>query len=43
MCPNPGNAGEPHQQILYNALGLPPLPGKTEKTLIDPRVEVFQR
>jgi len=31
---------EPHQQILYNALGLPHLPGKTEKTLIDPRVEV---
>lgn len=31
---------EPHQQILYNALGLPHLPGKTEKPLIDPRVEV---
>lgn len=33
---------EPHQQVLYNALGLPHLPGKTEKTLIDPRVEVPQ-
>jgi len=33
---------EPHQQILYNALGLPHLPGKTEKTLIDPRTEVSQ-
>jgi transposase len=33
---------EPHQQILYNALGLPHLPGKTEKTLIDPRAEVSQ-
>ena len=28
---------EPHQQILYNALGLPHLPGRTEKTLVDPR------
>ena len=33
---------EPHQQVLYNALGLPHLPGKTEKTLIDPRAEVSQ-
>ena len=33
---------EPHQQIFYNALGLPHLPGKTEKTLIDPRAEVSQ-
>ena len=33
---------EPHQQILYNALGLPHLPGKTEKTLINPRTEVSQ-
>jgi transposase len=33
---------EPHQQILYNALGLPHLPGKTEKTLIDPRIEGSQ-
>jgi len=33
---------EPHQQILYNALGLPHLPGKTEKTLIDPHVAVSQ-
>ena len=33
---------EPHQQILYNALGLPCLPGKTEKTLINPRTEVSQ-
>ncbi len=30
---------EPHQQDLYNALGLPHLPGKTEKTLIDPSAE----
>jgi hypothetical protein len=28
---------EPHQQAIYNALGLPSLPGKTEKTLIDPQ------
>jgi hypothetical protein len=27
---------EPHQAALYNALGLPHLPGRTEKTLIDP-------
>ncbi len=33
---------EPHQQILYNALGLPHLPGKTEKTLIDPGVGASQ-
>ena len=33
---------EPHQQIIYNALRLPPMPGKTEKTLIDPRVTVSQ-
>jgi transposase len=33
---------EPHQQVLYNALGLPHLPGKTEKTLIDPHAEVSQ-
>jgi len=33
---------EPHQQVLYNALGLPHLPGKTEKTLIDPRIAVAQ-
>jgi len=33
---------EPHQQVLYNALGLPHLPGKTEKTLIDPRTTVSQ-
>ncbi len=26
---------EPHQVTLYNALGLPPLPGRTEKTVID--------
>jgi len=31
---------ELHQQVLYNALGLPHLPGKTEKTLIDPHAEV---
>ena len=31
-----------HQQILYNALGLPHLPGKTEKTLVDPHAEVSQ-
>jgi hypothetical protein len=34
---------EPHQQVLYNALSLPHLPGKTEKTLIDPHAEVSQR
>ena len=28
---------EPHQQDIYNALGLPHLPGKTEKTLINPK------
>ena len=33
---------EPHQQDLYNALGLPHLPGKTEKTLVDPHAEVSQ-
>jgi transposase len=33
---------EPHQQILYNALGLPHLPGKTEKTLIDPSAKMSQ-
>jgi transposase len=33
---------EPHQQVLYNALGVPHLPGKTEKTLIDPCAEVSQ-
>lgn len=33
---------EPYQQVLDNALGLPHLPGKTEKTLIDPRAEVSQ-
>jgi transposase len=33
---------ELHQQTLYNALGLPHLPGKTEKTLIDPRIAVSQ-
>jgi transposase len=33
---------EPHQQIIYNALRLPHLPGKTEKTLIDPRITVSQ-
>jgi len=33
---------EPHQLAIYNALGLPSLPGKTEKTLIDPTAEVTQ-
>lgn len=33
---------EPHQQVLYNALGVAHLPGKTEKTLIDPRTSVSQ-
>jgi len=33
---------EPHQQVLYNALGLPHLPGKTEKTLVDPHALVSQ-
>ncbi|MBP6734780.1 MAG: transposase [Chromatiaceae bacterium] len=31
---------EPHQQVLYNALGLPHLPGRTEKTVIDPGTKV---
>jgi len=31
---------EPHQATLYNALGLPHLPGRTEKTVIDPGVKV---
>ena len=33
---------EPHQQVLYNALGVPHLPGKTEKTLIDPSIGASQ-
>ena len=33
---------EPRQQVLYNALGLPHLPGKTEKTLIDPSIGASQ-
>ena len=33
---------EPYQQDLYNALGLPHLPGKTETTLIDPSAECSQ-
>jgi len=33
---------EPHQQVLYNALGVSHLPGKTKKTLIDPRTTVSQ-
>ncbi len=33
---------EPHQQDLYNALGLPHLLGKTETTLIDPSAECSQ-
>ena len=33
---------EPHQPVLYNALGVPHLPGKTEKTVIDPSAEVTQ-
>jgi transposase len=33
---------EPHQQLLYNALGIPHLPGKTEKTLIDPNAKISQ-
>jgi transposase len=33
---------EPHQQTLYNALGVAHLPGKTEKTLIDPGAEISQ-
>jgi len=33
---------EPHQQVLYNALGVSHLPGKTEKTLIDPCTTVSQ-
>jgi len=30
---------EPHQLLLYNALGLPSMPGKTVKTLIDPAAQ----
>ncbi len=33
---------EPHQLALYNALGLSPTPGKTEKTLIDPGADAKQ-
>ena len=33
---------EPRQQVLYNALGLPHLPGKTEKTLLDPSIGASQ-
>jgi transposase len=33
---------EPHQLAIYNAPGLSSLPGKTEKTLIDPSAEVTQ-
>jgi hypothetical protein len=33
---------EPRQQVLYNALGLPHQPGKTEKTLIDPSIGASQ-
>ena len=33
---------EPHQQILYNALGIAHLPGKTEKTLIDLNAKISQ-
>jgi hypothetical protein len=32
----------PHQPVLYNALGLARRPGKTEKTPIDPSVDVTQ-
>jgi hypothetical protein len=33
---------DPHQLALYNALGLPHLPGRTKKTVIDPSAEVTQ-
>jgi len=33
---------EPHQQILYNALGIAHLPGKSEKTLIDLNAKISQ-
>lgn len=33
---------EPHQSTLYNTLGLPHLPGKTEKTVIDPSAKAPQ-
>jgi len=33
---------EPHQVALYNALGRPHLPGKTEKTVIDPSAKAPQ-
>jgi len=32
----------PDQQVLCNALGVPHLPGKTEKTLIDASVGASQ-
>ena len=32
----------PTSRSFYNALGLPHLPGKTEKTLVDPHAEVSQ-
>ncbi len=33
---------EPHQLLLYDALGMPHLPGKTEKTLINPSAQLTQ-
>jgi transposase len=33
---------DPHQLALYNALGLPHLPGRTEKTVIDPSAKAPQ-
>jgi hypothetical protein len=33
---------EPHQAAIYNALGLPHLPGTIEKTLIDPHSTTTQ-
>lgn len=33
---------EPHQAVIYHALGLPHLPGTTEKTLIDPHASTTQ-
>ena len=31
---------EPRQQVIYEALGITPLPGRVEKTLIDPKTNV---
>ena len=33
---------EPDQAAIYNVLGLPHLPGPTEKTLVEPRAPTTQ-